>query len=769
MTNLFIVESPGKIAKISAILGKDYIVKASKGHIRDLDPHTMSIDFENHYEPIYVITRPDVVRELRRAMRGVKMVYLASDQDYEGAQIAQSLYEVLRPRQYLRVTYNSITREEIMRGIKEAGPIDKRLVDAQKARRVVDRLFGYLISSLLQKKIGGNLSAGRVQSPALRLVVEKEDEMRRFMEEETQNSWFRVWGTFSEDALVATLYSGNSPANLADESGTQKILELLLDSHFEVYDVKSKVELKHASPPFITATLQQEANRRLGLSVETTMMLAQKLYEAGHITYMRTDSPHIASEAQEAIRRVILEKYGEEYYHKQIHQVRSASAQLAHEAIRPVHPDVVHPEIDDVLQLKLYQLIWRRTIASQMAPARINVLSIWIGSDKYPDKEYYFLARQEQLLFPGFTRIYGTDVHKDKDGDSVSSKTYRIGKSMELHEIRAEQEYKSPPACYGQASLVKKLEKLGIGRPSTYVTIIKTILMRDYVRMGDLPGVEKEAIILWANTQNREIVRETHMVRLGEQRNRILPTELGRTVNEFLIRYFADLIDYQFTANLEKELDEIAEGHKVWYHVVDQFYKLLDPRVTEVSRLKTLSQETQRLLGKDAQGKPVYVLRTKYGPAVKKRVGKKWVYAKLGKLDPQKITLKEALQLLEYPKVLGQFEGKDILLKKGSYGFYLNYQGENYSLENEKITLQEAIQKIREARKRIIKQLAPNILVLQGPYGPYVQVKRRKVRKNYGLPQNVKPENLTLEDLEKILKQRPRRFSRKRTNGPDVG
>ncbi|XWV26601.1 topoisomerase I [Tupanvirus soda lake] len=799
MTILFIVESPGKIAKISKILGKNYLVKASVGHFRDLDNKSMSIDFDNNFEPIYVITKPDVVKNLKSAMRNCDMVYIASDLDKEGEAIGQHLYDVLRPSNYKRLVFNAITKEAILNSIKNAGKINKDLVNAQKARRILDRLYGYLISPILQKQIGGKLSAGRVQSVAAKIVIDKENEIKEFMENNENSTYFKVNGIFSslkaglfqvtdkDDDIFETdeAYNGKTAHMplLNTSNPNSKVITFMkkcLKSQFVIHSVGDKISTRHPSPPFETSTLQQEANRKFGMSVDTTMKTAQKLYEGGYITYMRTDSVEISPEGHKEIKKVIEEQYGKEYYQKTVYKNKSANAQEAHEAIRPTHPDLLslEDEISDELQIKLYKLIWQRTIASQMKPAKVNITTIQINISKYLEEKidnpfYFFQSQIEKIIFPGFMKVYIEsidDAEEDETMKDFKGKIPKKGDKVIMEEVVAKQEYKKPPPRYSEASLVKTLKKLGIGRPSTYVNTIKTIMNREYIKIGNIQGVKKEITSYTIRSENKkhimQVFEENSTVQLGKENKKIIPTNLGITVNDFLVENFPEMMDYKFTAKMEEELDAISNGDKVWHKVVKKFHDKLAPIVEEWSKKKGLAAKTEdKLLGTDSDGNEIFATKTKYGPAVKKQIGEKFVYAKISEpLTLEKIKLKDAVKLFEYPKLLGKHDGKDIMLHKGQYGFYLSHDKQNYSLGEDKKTdigLKEAIKFIQSKKANNIAEFVVienkkkiKATVLNGQYGPYIQVLRGKKKVNYPVPRNLDPSTLTDVKVSEIISKK---------------
>lgn len=803
MTILFIVESAGKIKTISKFLGKNYMVKASMGHFRDLDPKSMSIDFENNFEPLYIITKPDVVKNLRSAMKNVDMLYIASDNDTEGHAIAQTIYDVLKPKNYKRLVFNSITKEAIMNSIKNAGVIDKNSVAAQKARRVLDRLYGYLISPILQKQIGGKLSAGRVQSVAAKIVIDKENEIKDFINKNSESTYFRVNGTFS--SLKANLYeikgeidkndtyNGKIAAILLTDSDepnslVKKFMNKCTQSKFIVHSVSDKTSTRNPAPPFETCTLQQEANRKFGISVDVTMRTAQKLYEGGFITYMRTDSVEISPEGHKEIKKVIEKEYGKEYYQKNVYKNKSASAQEAHEAIRPTHPDLlsVEEELEDDLQIKLYKLIWQRTIASQMKPAKINITSIQINISQYVDKSitnpfYYFQSQIEKIIFPGFMKVYIESVDDAEDDDTMKNFGGKIpskGKKLDMEIITAKQEYKRPPPRYSEASLVKILKKMGIGRPSTYVNTIKTIMNREYVKVDNIAGIKKDVIIFTIKSNNK--ISETKTtISLGSEKKKIIPTNLGITVNDFLVDFFPEMMDYKFTAKMETELDAIFNGQKIWHKVVKKFYDKLLPIIENLSNKQGIAKPEERSLGTDLDGVEIFVTKTKYGPAVKKIFGTKNIYASIpNDLSVDKIKLKDAIKLFLYPNILGQYEKKDVILNKGKFGYYIVHNKINYSIGPEikkEFELSDAIKIIKEKKSGTIGEF--NItenkkkikaIVLNGTYGPYIQIFRGKNKTNYPISRNFDPANLTEEIILSIISQKKpsgKKFNTKNYSG----
>lgn len=808
MTILFIIESAGKLKKISSILGKGYIIKASMGHIRDVPVGLDSIDFDNNFKPTYVITNPKSVKNLKSAMKGIEMVYIATDDDLEGYAIAQGLIEILKPKAYKRVLFNAITKKAIMDGIKNAGPNDQNMVNAQKARRILDMIVGCTLSPLLQRKIGAP-SAGRVQSPALELIVEREKEIINFLEKNKDSTFFKVSGTFS--GLKSTLWQSSdknpwkldaaykgSSAQVPLSDGSKPNGEIIafmkkcLKSNFTIHDITSKNTTRSPAPPFETATLQQEAHRKFGMKVDVTMKIAQKLYEGGYITYMRTDSVTISDEGHAAIKDVILQEYGKEYYQKNIYKNKSDSTQGAHECIRPTHPELltVEEEVDDPQQIKLYKLIWQRTIASQMKPAKIKVETIQIDIGKYLEEKltpyYYFQSQVEEVEFPGFMKVY-VESKDDAEEEDPTAKAKQLalfkklklktGNTVIMEEVKAKQEYLRPQPRYTEASLVKKLKSLGIGRPGTYVATIKRIQDRKYVEVGDSPGIKKEIKTYTIKSSKgkpiMEVKEDDSTILIGKESKKLMPTKMGITVCDYLLENFPELMDYKFTANLEAEMDSIAKGEKIWHKVVKKFYDKFNPIVINLSKIGgTISKLNEKSIGQDSDGNEIFVTKTKHGPVVIKKIGEKRIYASIEKpLTLEKIKLKDALKLLvereaqlEYPKVLGKYQKKDVELYKGKFGFYVKFDGENYSLNpdiKKDISLEEAIKEISEKKSNRLAEfeIVENkkkikAIVLNGKFGPYVTVLRGKKRSNYPLAKNVDPKKLTSDQVASIISQK---------------
>lgn len=813
MVSLFIVESPGKISKISGFLGSNYMVKASVGHFRDLNPKNMSIDFQNNYEPIYIITKPDVVKNLKKVAQKASKIYLATDMDLEGHAIAQHLYDVLRPKNYARITFNAITKSAILDAIKKGGTIDKNMVAAQKARRILDRIYGYTVSSQVSSWLGSGLTAGRVQSVAVRLVIDKETEIKNFLSRHSNSSYFHVRGEFKtkREELNAVLqlrtgedndlYVGKlaqiSLVDDPDSDGYDTIrvfLNRCRKSKFTIRSINKTESNRNPPPPFETATLQQEANRKFRMSVDTTMKTAQKLYEAGYITYMRTDSTTIAPDAHKKIRKVIIDLYGKEYYKRQDHSNKSSNSQDAHEAIRPTDPSLqnIQDSISDNLQIKLYKLIWQRTIASQMQPAKIAITTIQIDISRWLkydyDPFYYFQTKYEQIIFDGFMKVYveSTDESFEADPDiALTKKSFKlpkVGERITMQTIVAKQEYKKPPVRYTEASMVKTLKKLGIGRPSTYVNTIKTIMMRNYVKLGDVDGVKKKIHVLTIQNKNKKIKERSETCIIGKDMGKILPTDLGESVNSFLIENFSEMLDYKFTAKMESQLDSISNGKVIWHKVVRKFHDKLEELVKKLGeKQKTLNggsndnnssknQGTNRCIGK-FEGNDVFIGRTKYGPVVWREINGKKIYTKLEPgCDPSKVTLEQVGALLSYPKTLGKYKNGDVILYKGKFGFYIRYLDNNYSLKTkDEPDLKTAIKEIESKNSQIIQTFEVIIrkkkvaaTVYKGVYGPYIRTVFGNKGVNHTIPRHIKISELDEKQVLSII-QNSRSNTRKKS------
>ena len=771
LKNLVIVESPAKAKTIEKFLGKDYKVMSSYGHIRDLRKKDFSIDTEGDFSPVYEIPddKKKLVSELKKAAKDAETVWLASDEDREGEAIAWHLYEVLglKPESTRRIVFHEITKNAILHAIENPRTIDLNRVDAQQARRVLDRIVGFELSPVLWKKVKPALSAGRVQSVAVRLIVEREEEINAFKPE----TYYRVTARFVDSA--SHTIKAELSRRLPDETSARRFLEDIAGASYRVTDVAVKPVKKSPAPPFTTSTLQQEAARKLGFTVAQTMMVAQRLYESGHITYMRTDSVNLSSLAINTISAEIKSHLGEEYLKVRHYHTASKGAQEAHEAIRPTYVDR-HTIDGSPREKKLYELIWKRTVASQMADAVLEKTTVDITPSTRTE---HFTVSGEVIKFDGFLKVY-----MESDDDEATREARGMlpklnpGDTLTVEEVTAMQRYTQQPARYTEASLVKKMEELGIGRPSTYAPIISTIQDREYVVKGDRGGEERtvRCLELAAGSVTASEQHET----FGSEKGKLLPTDIGVVVNEFLTKYFPSILDYNFTASVEEKFDRIAEGEVVWNDEMRSFYDIFHPAVVEANDMRLKHKVGERMLGTDpASGKPVSVKVGRYGTVVQiGEVGtdEKPRFASLAAGQSMfDITLEEALKLFELPRSLGEYEGKEMTVAVGRFGPYVRHDGKFVSIPKEcdpmTITAPEAIALIdtkREAdSKKVVKTFDedPDIQILNGRYGVYIAANK----KNYKIPKSVDdPAALTLDECREIIASQPDKPKRATTRKP---
>ncbi|MDE6549324.1 MAG: type I DNA topoisomerase [Muribaculaceae bacterium] len=767
MNNLVIVESPAKAKTIEKFLGKGYTVLSSYGHIRDLKKKGIAIDFENNFAPEYEIPadKKDTVRKLKEAAKNADMVWLASDEDREGEAIAWHLYEVLglNPQNTKRIVFHEITKPAILNAIANPRDIDIDRVNAQQARRVLDRIVGFELSPVLWKKIKPSLSAGRVQSVAVRLICEREKEIDAFVPE----SYFRVSGQFSIPDSLAGLKADLS-RRCVDEQDAMGVLSECHDAKFRIAEVNVKPGRRQPYPPFTTSTLQQEASRRLGFSVNQTMVIAQKLYEDGKITYMRTDSTNLSELALRDISDTIRKDMGEEYLKVRHYHTHSKGAQEAHEAIRPTY--VSNRTIEgDAKEQKLYDLIWRRAVASQMADAEIEKTTVDIaitpgnGVAAEDTSHGVFKAEGEVVIFPGFLKVYQQGAGKDTSLPPLS-----VGMDLDPKEITATEDFTQAPPRYSEASLVKKMEELGIGRPSTYAPTISTIQQREYVKRGEKEGVPRDYKEI--TLKKGKITMKTKSLSVGSEKGKLVPTDTGMVVNDFLTEYFPDILDYNFTAKIEEKFDDIAEGKLPWQNEMSEFYGGFHPEIEKINTLKMEHKVGERQLGTDPKtGRPVYVKIGRFGPVA--QIGEATDEDKplFASLQPdqsvQTITLEEALKLFELPRDVGSFEGKKILAAVGRFGPYIRHDSVFVSIPKDmsplSITEAEAIELIEKKRadeaNKFIKSFPdhPEIEILNGRYGPYFTYLPAGAKKkvNYKIPKGTDPVSLTLEEVMKLIEQ----------------
>ena len=758
--NLVIVESPAKAKTIERFLGKTFTVKSSFGHIRDLAKKNLGIDVDGGFAPQYIVPadKKKIVKELKSLAKESTMVWLATDEDREGEAIAWHLSEELglEKEKTRRIVFHEITKDAILSALENPRYIDEHLVNAQQARRVLDRLVGFELSPLLWKKVKPSLSAGRVQSVAVKLIVEKEREIQKFK----ARKYYRVTGKFSVpngkggfSHLKAELSKRFD--NLED---AKAFLTKCQSSEFSVDSVEKKPLKKNPAPPFTTSTLQQEASRKLGFSVNQTMSVAQKLYESGKITYMRTDSVNLSKLAIGTAAGKIKESFGEKYLKTRNFTTKAKGAQEAHEAIRPTFMD--QSTVDgNRNEQRLYELIWKRTLASQMSEAQLEKTTISITISGAPER---FIATGEVLIFDGFLKVYmeSTDEDQEEEAKGLLPQV-KIEDKLNREEIEATEKTSMQPARYTEASLVKKMEELGIGRPSTYAPTISTVQHREYVVKEDRKGTEREMtqLVLKDDTLTQQSIRE----KIGYEKSKLFPTDIGMIVNDFLEQNFQNIMNFNFTASVEEEFDEIAEGNKDWPSMIERFYTPFHNKVDTATQTSERSKG-EKILGEDPQsGKPVSVKIGRFGPIA--QIGdandeEKPRFASLLKGQSlETITLEEALELFRLPRTLGQFEDEELVIGVGKYGPYVRHKSKFFSLakSDDPLTIEQerAIEIIIEKRaqdvNKNIKQFEeePDLLILNGRYGPYISYKK----KNYRISKSRKPEELSLEDCREIIEK----------------
>ena len=766
--NLVIVESPAKAKTIEKFLGDDYKVVSSYGHIRDLKKRTFSVDV-NTFAPQYEVPsdKKSVVENLKKLAAEAKTVWLASDEDREGEAISWHLYEVLglRPDNTRRIVFHEITKPAILEAIENPRKIDHNLVNAQQARRVLDRIVGFKLSPVLWRKVKPALSAGRVQSVAVRLIVEREREIQNFSGEDN----FRITAVFTN--ANGSEVKAELSQRFATREQAEAFLQKCSSAAYTVQDISTKPQKRVPAPPFTTSTLQQEAAHKLGFTVAQTMMVAQHLYESGRITYMRTDSVNLSKLCLGASKQVIAAQMGQEYVKTRQYQTSSKGAQEAHEAIRPTYME--QSQIEGTQQeRRLYDLIWKRTIASQMADAEIEKTQAVISIDGMSE---YFVANGEVVKFDGFLRVY-KETENDADqpeGDAAGIlPQLTVGESLHRNTIVATQRFAQRPVRYNEASLVRKLEELGIGRPSTYAATITTIQQREYVTKGDKVGEERTYQTL--TLKGDKITCANHKTTIGAERGKLIPTDTGIVVNDYLSENFPSIMDYNFTADIEKEFDEIAEGKMEWTGVIRQFYNDFDPLVESAGKAHTEHKVGERLLGNDPKtGEPVTVKIGRFGPVAQigsSDADSKPRFAQLKKSQTlESITLEEALELFRLPRELGKYLGKTVSVGAGKYGPYVVHNGTYVSIPKDtdplKITFEEAVimihrKHIEEEERHLKKFEGTDMEILNGRYGPYIVYNGN----NYRLPKNLhdRVKDLTEEECMQVIEGQAEKAARHR-------
>ncbi|MBW3569080.1 type I DNA topoisomerase [Candidatus Parcubacteria bacterium] len=752
--NLVIVESPAKAKTIEKFLGNDFMVKSSFGHIRDLPAKGLSIDVENGFIPDYEIpaSKKKVVSELKQSLKDNPTVWLASDEDREGEAIAWHLCAALKldPKSAKRIVFHEITKSAIDQAVKNPRVVNEKLVDAQQARRILDRLVGYELSPVLWKKIQRGLSAGRVQSVAVRLIVEREREIKNFQ----SKSQFRVSAHFEVNgqALKAELAKA-----LPDAKTALELLEKLKNANFKVDDIDQKPGSRNPSAPFTTSSLQQEASTKLGFSVKQTMTLAQRLYENGHITYIRTDSTNLSDSSISAMAEYINSEYGERYHQVRKYKTKSASAQEAHEAIRPSNIRALEAGADSQ-QIKLYKLIWRRALASQMASAQFDRSEIKIANSSSSD---IFIAKGEILSFDGYLKVYGGGK------DDVILPEVKIGDQLQLDYIRGVETYDRPPARYSEASLVRKLEELGIGRPSTYAPTISTIQTRGYIEKSDAEGVKRKLknLILKNGRISHEETEET----TGAERGKLLPTYIADVTTDFLVKHFGEIVNYDFTAKAEASFDEIAEGKIGWQEMLKKFYGSFHPLIEKSADVSREETSQARLLGHDPKTKkPIMARYGRFSPMLQKgetESEEKPAFAPLPEgTGINSVTLEQALEMFKLPREVGKTEdGKPILANIGRFGPYVQVDKIYISIKPlDPLTIDEAkarelyAEKLEKEKNKYIRQFDSGISIINGPFGPYIT----DGKKNARITKDLKPEELDEQTCKELLAAAPARKKR---------
>lgn len=758
--NLVIVESPAKAKTIEGYLGKDFKVASSYGHVRDLPKGDKAIDIQNRFKPTYEVTpdKKEVIKQLKSLAKDAETVYLASDDDREGEAISWHLKEVLNlnDSNTKRIVFREITKNAITKAIQNPRTIDIDLVNAQQARRILDRLVGFELSPILWKKIKTGLSAGRVQSVAVRLIVEREREIEKFK----SKSSYRITAQFDVKGKVL---NAELPKKFDTQEEAENFLKKCLDAVFTIENLETKPGKKSPAPPFTTSTLQQEASRKLYFSVAQTMSVAQKLYESGKITYMRTDSVNLSQDAMQAAENEIKSAYGAEFHQSRKYTTKSEGAQEAHEAIRPTDFSK-HEVTGDRNEQRLYDLIWKRAIASQMSDAKLEKTVATIGISTTPEK---LTASGEVIKFEGFLKVYLESTDDEPEDEENGNKgllpPLNVGQLLDLMEMKGRETFSRPAPRYTEASLVKKLEEMGIGRPSTYAPTISTIQKRDYVVKESREGTERKYVEM--KVSNGKLTKSEKTEITGADKNKLFPTNIAMVVNDFLVEHFPNVIDFSFTAKVEKEFDDIAHGGQDWQDMIENFYGKFHTRVEETANVARADISSSRELGKDPKtGKPVIARLGRFGPLV--QIGeqedeeKQFASMKKGQFI-ENITLEEALELFKLPREVGMFEDKKMVAGVGKFGPYIRHDSKFVSLKKEmdplSITEEEAIQLILEKRdadeKKHIKTFEenPEIQILNGRWGPYIKFGKN----NFKIPKDKEAESLTYAETIEIIENQP--------------
>jgi DNA topoisomerase I len=757
--NLVIVESPAKAKTIEKFLGKDFKVASSFGHIADLPTKELGVDTEGDFTPKYIVSKDkkDVVRKLKSLAKDAEMVWLASDEDREGEAIAWHLAEELKldKEKTKRIVFHEITKSAILKAIENPRDINYNLVNAQQARRVLDRLVGYELSPVLWRKVKGGLSAGRVQSVSVRLIVEREREIQKFQPEAS----YRIDAEFTTEE--GKTFKAKLPKNFETRTEAEQFLTDNIGAHFKVADLSTKPAKKSPAPPFTTSTLQQEAARKLYFSVSKTMTMAQRLYEAGHITYMRTDSVNLSDDARKGAKTEILQAYGEKYSKSRQFRGKSKGAQEAHEAIRPTSFEN-HTVNADRDEQRLYELIWKRAIASQMSEAQLERTNVKIEANKHNKQ---FTANGEVLKFDGFLKVY-LEGRDEEEEDALEQEgmlpALKVNESLDNNFITATERFTRPPYRYTEASLVKKLEELGIGRPSTYAPTISTIQNRNYIEKGSVEGAERAYVKL--SLQNDKLKEENLTEAVGSDKGKLVPTDVGMVVNDFLVNHFSGILDYHFTAKVEEDFDNIAEGKEEWTKMMKEFYSDFHPHVKDVAE-NAEREVGERVLGKDPEtGKPVSVRLGKFGPMVQMGSVEDEEKPKFASLSPDQtldsVTFEEAMELFKLPKELGEYKGEKVEVNNGRFGPYVKFGKKYVSLDKGEDPIEVTMDRAMELIKAKEEADAPiyeykNLPVQKGVgrFGPYLKWNNMfiNVNKKYDF------DNLSVENIEELIEDKLRK------------
>ena len=764
---LVIVESPGKTAKISQYLGPNYIVKASFGHVQDLDENTLSIDVENNFKPLYITTKVKVVKELKSLAKDCSDVILAADGDREGEAIAYSLASVLNLKEPKRIIFHEITKIALLKALEKPTIINNNMVYAQQARRILDRLIGYEISPILHKYLSKEAkSAGRVQSVVVKIIIDRENEINKSISE----SYFKTTSefTFKEDTkLNATLQIGNKMYQFETENKSKEFLSNInKNTNYKVISVDNKKSIRKPSSPFITSSLQQEASTKLHFNVKRTMDVAQKLYENGLITYMRSDSPNISYDAIEEIKKYIIKTFGEEYSDPKNFESKNSNSQDAHECIRPTHLEIPEPEGIEGDAKRLYTLIWKRTIASQMSNAQVNIQTIQIDIKNnkvsillFDTTQTYFVSILENVEFPGYLIVYDNSL---EDEEKIIGKlAIKVKDKLDLQKIIISEEYTKPPLRYNEAALVKYLEKNGIGRPSTYASIISKVIDRNYIEIKNIDGIKKESkqIIFDSNYKIKEINKE---VFIGREQTKMIPTLMGNQVNDFMVKYFESILDIEFTSKVETYLDKIAEGNANWVTILKILYDTFHPIVDKLNaNAISIKKSDDRLLGVNSDNKKIYTGIGKFGPYIKIETdcSKKWRFTKLTDITIEDVTLEQALKLLEWPKILGKIGNTIVTLNEGPHGIYFKYNNKTFSIKDKSINIDDIdidyartiIESDDPYAIKTFKVSNKIINVKKGEFGHYVQIITGSKKQNISIPKSYEINSINIDDILKII------------------